>query len=60
MLALDMKAGGRIIMGDNLITIEIISTDRGRVRVGIDAPKEMSVHREEIFNKIKRGEKDAI
>ena len=40
------------MIGDN-ITITVLSVRNGHVRLGIDAPKEISVHREEIYHKIK-------
>lgn len=54
MLILTRKLNEAIIIGDekNPITIRVISVTRGQVRLGIDAPKNVPVHREEIFNKI--------
>jgi carbon storage regulator len=60
MLALDRKVGESIIIGDNLITITIIDKNRARVRVGIDAPKNISVHRKEVFDKIKGDKENEI
>lgn len=37
---------------DNDITIKIISIDGKQVRLGIEAPRDVSVHREEIYRKI--------
>ena len=51
MLILTRKFGESIIIGNN-IRITILSTKSGGVRVGIEAPKEISVHREEVFEKI--------
>jgi carbon storage regulator len=54
MLILTRKLNEAIIIGDEKtpITIRVISITRGQVRLGIDAPKNVPVHREEIFNKI--------
>lgn len=52
MLILTRKVGQSLMIGDN-VKITILSKKNGGVRVGIDAPKEVEVHREEIFDKIK-------
>jgi carbon storage regulator len=49
MLSLTRKAGQKIIIGDNLITIEVTEVRGNQVRFGIEAPSEMSIHREEVF-----------
>ena len=53
MLVLTRRAQEAIIIGDN-ITIRVLSMDKGQVKLGIDAPKEVSVHREEIYTKIQQ------
>jgi carbon storage regulator len=35
------------------IKVSIVEIQKGKARIGIDAPKEISIHREEIYNKIK-------
>lgn len=54
MLVLTRKRGERIIIGNREITISIISIDRNDVRIGIDADKKWSVHREEVFDRIEK------
>jgi len=51
MLVLTRKVGESINIGDD-IKITIINIDSGQVRLGIEAPKNVIVHREEIYNKI--------
>ena len=51
MLVLSRQKNERIVIGLDII-VEIVEIGRGKVRVGVLAPKEVSVHREEIFNKI--------
>jgi len=51
MLVLTRNVGESIIIGD-LITIVILGVKGGQVRIGVEAPKEIQVHREEIYEKI--------
>jgi carbon storage regulator len=53
MLVLSRKKDEKIIIGDN-ITLMVIEIRGDKVRLGIDAPKDVSVHREEVYNAIKR------
>ncbi len=50
MLILDMKAGGRVIIGDDPETAILLTMviNQGRRRLGIDAPKEVKITRSEI------------
>jgi len=57
MLILSRKVGEAIIIGDN-VSITVLSSAGKTIRLGIEAPKEISVHREEIYNKLQR-EKEA-
>lgn len=52
MLILTRRTGESLIIGDN-VTVTVLGTKGNQIRIGIDAPKEVAVHREEIFNKIK-------
>jgi carbon storage regulator len=56
MLVLERKKGESIIIGD-LITITVLGMNEygTKVRLGIDAPKEIPVHREEIQQRIIDG-----
>jgi carbon storage regulator len=56
MLILTRKPGETIIIDDN-VKICVLGVEGRQVRIGIDAPKEIAVHREEIYNKI-MAEKD--
>lgn len=58
MLVLTRKAGEGIIIGDD-IKITVVELKGGGVRIGIDAPREMKVHRQEVFDKIKQENKEA-
>jgi len=58
MLVLTRKAGEGIIIGED-IKITIVELKGGGVRIGIDAPREMKVHRQEVFDKIKQENREA-
>ncbi len=51
MLILTRNSGETIIIGDN-IKITVLSVSRGNVRLGITAPNDVSIYREEIWKKI--------
>lgn len=48
MLVLSRRAGQRIRVGEDIV-ITVVEVEGGRVRVGIDAPRSVVVHREEIY-----------
>lgn len=52
MLVLTRRINEQIIIGNNLVTIKVLSFEGDCVRLGFEASKELSVHREEIFHKI--------
>ena len=53
MLVLSRKKDEKIIIGDQ-IKIMVIEIRGDKVRLGIDAPKEVSVHRQEVYEAIQR------
>ena len=55
MLVLSRKKDEKIVIGDN-ITIMIIEIRGDKVRLGIEAPREVTVHRQEVYETIKREE----
>ncbi len=55
MLVLSRKKNESIIINDN-ITIVVVEIRGDKVRLGIEAPKEVSVHRKEVYDAIKRNE----
>ncbi len=58
MLVLTRKIGEGIIIGDD-IKITVVELKGGGVRIGIDAPREMKIHRQEVFDRIKQENKEA-
>jgi carbon storage regulator len=57
MLILTRRVGETIMIGDN-VTVTVLGVKGNQVRVGVNAPKEVAVHREEIYERIKREEAD--
>lgn len=53
MLVLSRKKDEKIIIGDQ-ITVMVIEIRGDKVRLGIDAPKEVTVHRQEVYEAIQR------
>ncbi|BCR06603.1 carbon storage regulator [Desulfuromonas versatilis] len=58
MLVLTRKPGEGIIIGDN-IKITVIEVKGGGIRIGIDAPAEMKIHRQEVYDRILAENKEA-
>ena len=53
MLILTRRVGETVMIGND-ITVTILGVKGNQVRVGINAPKDVAVHREEIYERIKR------
>ena len=58
MLVLSRKLNQAIMIGDN-VRIVVVSVDRDQVKLGIDAPREIPVHRSEVFEEIQRANREA-
>jgi len=52
MLILTRRVGETLMIGDD-ISVTVLGVKGNQVRIGVDAPKEVAVHREEIFQRIK-------
>ncbi|MDZ4813295.1 MAG: carbon storage regulator CsrA [Pseudomonadota bacterium] len=57
MLILTRRVGETLMIGDE-VTVTVLGVKGNQVRIGINAPKDLAVHREEIFQRIRR-EKEA-
>lgn len=58
MLVLTRRPGEALRIGDD-IAIRILEVGRGQVRVAIDAPREIPVHREEVWEQVRDANVDA-
>jgi carbon storage regulator len=53
MLILTRRVGETLMVGDD-VTVTVLGVKGNQVRIGVNAPKEVAVHREEIYERIKR------
>lgn len=58
MLVLTRSVGERLIINNGEIKLSILEVKGNQVRLGIDAPRNVSVHREEIFERINAEDKN--
>ena len=59
MLVLTRKSGDGIIIDDN-ITIKIVEIKGGAIRIGIDAPKDCKIYRQEVYERISEENREAL
>jgi len=52
MLILTRRAGESIMVGDE-VTITVLGINGNQIRIGIDAPRQITVHRKEVYERIK-------
>ena len=58
MLILSRKTGETVVI-DGRIRVKVIRVEGDVVKIGIDAPAEVSIHRQEIYDEIQRSNKEA-
>ena len=58
MLILTRRVGETVMIGND-VTVTVLGVKGNQVRVGVNAPRDVAVHREEIFERIRREEQAA-
>lgn len=58
MLILTRRVGETVMIGND-VTVTVLGVKGNQVRIGVNAPRDVAVHREEIFERIKREEQES-
>ncbi len=58
MLILTRRVGETLMIGDD-VTVTVLGVKGNQVRIGVNAPRDVAVHREEIYERIKREKTQA-
>ena len=58
MLILTRRVGESLMVGSE-ITVTVLGVKGNQVRIGVNAPRDVAVHREEIYNRIQDDDKDS-
>lgn len=59
MLVLTRKKDEKIMIGDDIV-LTIVEIENNKLRIGIDAPDHVEIHREEVYREIELENKDAV
>jgi len=58
MLIITRKLGERIMIGDDIV-VTLLEIKGSQARIGIEAPREVSIHRQEVFDRIRQENLDS-
>ncbi|MGM0645615.1 MAG: carbon storage regulator CsrA [Thermodesulfobacteriota bacterium] len=58
MLVITRKVGEGFVIGDDVV-VQVLSEQDGRVRIGIEAPRELKIYRQEVYERIRQENRDA-
>ena len=59
MLILTRRVGETVMIGND-VTVTVLGVKGNQVRIGVNAPRDVAVHREEIYERIKREEQEGV
>lgn len=60
MLVLTRRIGESIVIGDSLVTLKVLGVKGSHVRLGIQAEKDLSIYREEVYCREKQDAPDTV
>jgi carbon storage regulator len=58
MLIITRKEGESVILNDN-VEVVVVSIEGSKIRLGFNAPSEVTIHRKEVYERIQQANKDA-
>lgn len=59
MLSLTREVGQKIVIGDDVVVTVIAVSSNGRVRLGIEAPKQVRIDREEVLERVRQANRES-